>query len=165
MTSNISAKMSVNFTGQKQVITGDPTASSPAVQLFGTTGVINKAWSSTTSPAGTEELSGHVAMVSGTATVDLTAFTQSGLTPNVNATGLKLRAFIVVADAANVANISVATGGTNGYTALGTLSAISPGDFRMGSVSNPIAIDGTHKTIDITGTATDGVSIFFVFGP
>jgi hypothetical protein len=167
MTSTINSTLSVSFLTQKTETTSDPTATAPAISMNLQTAqpsAFTKNYTATSTIDGQEAWSGHVTLSSGAATLDLTALTQVGLATTVNATGMKLRAIQVLADAANANPISVGTGGTNGYDQVGVLSNIKAGDLETRISNSVTAIDGTHKTLDIAGTGSQGCTIHMVFG-
>lgn len=167
MTSTINSTLSVSFLTQKTVTTSDPTATAPAISMNLQTSnpsAFTKNYTATSPIDAQEAWSGHVTLSSGAATLDLTALTQVGLATAVNATGMKLRAIQVLADAANANPISVGTGGSNGYDQAGVLSKINAGDLVTKILNSATAIDGTHKTLDIAGTGSQGCSIHMVFG-
>lgn len=167
MTSSITATLAASLTCSKSSVTTDPTATNPTIQM--NLGKINNAafnigWSSTSSPDGEDAWSGQVALVAGVATIDLTNLTQTGLSVPVDATGKKVRAICVLADSGNANVIAIGVGASNGYTGIGTISALNPGNMAIHTCQGSIAVDGTHKTLDFAGTGTQKLDILIVFG-
>lgn len=162
MTANIQAQMSVQLNATKQLVTSDPTATSPSLLM--NLGAFSATWNNGSSPNALDAWSGHVALSSGAATIDLTNLTQLGLSTVVNATGNKIRAIMVQADSANANPISIGTGGTNGYSSIGVLSVLNANDIAIRTAVAAIAVDSTHKTLDLAGTGTQGCEVLIVFG-
>lgn len=102
----------------------------------------------------------------GAATIDLTSITgTNGATVNLN--GLKVQAFKVKAKSANANPITLTEGASNGYELLGASWTIilqpSQEVLVWGHDSTP-DVSGTTKTIDMSGTDTQGVEIIVVAG-
>ncbi len=106
-----------------------------------------------------------VAMTAGAATIDMTALLLNGVA--VTLSGLEPRAIRVTALAANAANVTVAKGASNGYDGMGAAFSVTlePGQgflFDFAAVGN--AVGGSNKTLDLSGTGTDGVRLTTVAG-
>lgn len=101
---------------------------------------------------------------SGAATIDLT--TVPALVGNQSMSGKSLRVFYAMADSENAGEISIQTGATNGYAAFGSSGkfTLGAGDSVMIRLSTTNTVDGTHKTIDLSGTGTDSIDIQMLFG-
>jgi len=162
VTTTIKASLLITLTCNKSQSLGDPTAG--LVTVPQNLGNVAQTWDASTNPNGLDSWSGLVAMTAGTATIDLTALAQAGLSTTVNATGLKLRAIEVQASPGNAAPIEVQPGASNGYPSVGTISALGPGDIAVKTTSSAVAVDSTDKTITITGTGTDSCELLLVFG-
>lgn len=112
--------------------------------------VVSKAWSS------------RVQLSAGALSLDLTALTRTNL-PNVDFTGLKVKAMKIVPVAANTAAVTLTVGGTNGYQAFGaiadgkiSLAAGSGAEFIFGNAELP-AVDASAKTIDLSSSDVDAL--------
>ena len=162
MTTTVGASLTMQMSAQKTITTGDLTL--PSLSFALGLGQQQLSWSSNSTPNGLDAWSALVAMTAGTVTIDLTSLTQAGVAGTLNQTGNKLRAVHIIAPSTNSAVIQVASGASNGYTSIGTVSQLKPGDACIKVTSNSIAVDGTHKTIDVTGTGTDAVELLMVFG-
>lgn len=162
MATSINASLSISFSVQKSVSNSDPTASSPSLQL--NLKAPSVTWNASTTPNGLDAWSGHVVLTSGAATIDLTNLTQSGLSTVINATGNKLRAIMVMPDSTNVNPISVATGASNGYPSIGTVSVLNAGDVLVRRTTQSVAVSSSLKTLDFAGTGAQGCEVLLVFG-
>ena len=102
-------------------------------------------------------------LVAGTKTIDLRAL--PGI-ENVSqdCDGLKVRAFIFKNPAGN-GTMTVAAGSSNGYD-IDTFKVRGNADNPQTKVSRETfgTVDGTHKTIDVTGTGTQSFSFGLVLG-
>lgn len=167
-TVSINATMAVSLQCQKQVTSSaDPTATPTNLGLDLSViapGAFRANWTPSSTPDGTDAWSGQVALSAGAATIDLTNLTQANLSTVVNATGKKIRAICVLADANNANVIAIGTGASNGYTGIGTISALNAGDIALHTGQGSTAIDGTHKTLDLAGTGSQILNILIVFG-
>jgi len=120
----------------------------------------------TTGPAATRSVRTLVTMSGGTATIDLTAFPDAETNVAVDLTGLKIKMLHLAAPSANANAVTVKPGASNGYTGWTvTGDILNASDQRGPSIFNGgIAVDATHKTIDITGTGAQQVTIVALFG-
>ena len=137
----------------KRVVTHD---------LFNTTATLNGA----TTPPATIVAAWKQLLTAGAATIDLTAMVgTNGAT--INGTGLKVQALKVKALAANANAITVATGASNGYGLAGAATSVTLAagqEFMFyGNELTPDIAAGA-KTIDLSGTGTQGVEIIIVCG-
>jgi hypothetical protein len=162
MTSVVSTTLVAQLKSTKQVSTGDTTATPPTINLDLGTPAAN--FTNSTTIDAQEVVSTHVVMSGGIGTIDLTNVQQLGISPNVNFTGMKLRAIQVFADAANTHPISIATGATYGYTQAGTIGPLNAGGHATHYLPGTTAVDATHKTLDVTGTGAEGLEVHLVFG-
>jgi hypothetical protein len=109
------------------------------------------------------------AMSAGTATIDLTSLPQSGglAAGTITAATYKLQALLIKNKAANTGTITVTKGASNGYQLAGATFTmpLKPGQWML-FFGNDLAddVDGTHKTIDISGTGAEILQIVAVFG-
>ena len=100
------------------------------------------------------------ALTAGAATIDLTSLTgTNGAT--VNGTGLRLQVLRVKNLGAN--DLTFATGASNGYV-VGTHTVKTNGIVMFYFADGLADIDGTHKTIDLTGTTTQTSEWSLVMG-
>jgi hypothetical protein len=116
--------------------------------------------SASSTPAATK---GWAGVFTGNQTLDFSALART-VGPTVNATGLKLQAILVNnLDATNP--MTIAKGAANGYAFNGAAGnkVITPnGSWQEYFAGGLAAIDGTHKTIDIT--ATGDFQVILIFG-
>lgn len=103
-------------------------------------------------------------MVTGAATIDLTSLVGTNGAA-VNATGLKLQVAKFINSSANA--IQIEPGASNGYNIFGasSLFVLAPGQevLFFGNEATPDVGSGA-KTIDISGTGTQSLKCFLVFG-
>lgn len=120
----------------------------------------------TSGPLATQAYHRLITLVSGALTLDLTALVDTDLV--IDMTGLHLLELFVVAEASNANSITVKPGASNGYTGWVSTSGIvlttANDENKLGPLYGGIAVDGTHKTIDITGTGSQKVYIEMLFG-
>jgi hypothetical protein len=86
----------------------------------------------------------------------------------VTLTGLKPRAIRVKALAANSGNVTVVKGASNGYDGMGGSFSVvlEPGQaFMFDFYTAGNAVASNNKTIDLSGTGTDGVQFSTIAGP
>lgn len=106
------------------------------------------------------------AMTAGAATIDLTALVDvQGRTINLDT--LRVRAVKIRALDANAAAVTVAKGASNGYTGFGlafsvTLAAGQEATLYLGATGT--AVSATEKTLDLSGTGTDGIQLAIAAG-
>lgn len=109
-----------------------------------------------TSPAASEAGYCTQAMTAGAATIDLTSVaTSRGRTMTYS--GLKIRAIRLYNPSTN-ASITVAKGASNGYTGFGSAFSIvlRPGyEVTIYDGGNGVAVSGSVKTLDISGTGSE----------
>jgi hypothetical protein len=97
-------------------------------------------------------------LVSGAATIDLTA---CGANDDEDLTGLQLTKMIVTADEDNVGEVTLVEGAINGYAPSDGFSvAVAPGDTATLTFSAAETVDATHKTLDIAGAGSEVVRIY-----
>lgn len=105
-----------------------------------------------------------VALSAGAYTLDLTNMTgTNGAAVNGNAK--KIRLLRITVPGTNA--ITVAKGASNGHTGLGSsFSLVIPagGTVALDLSSNGVAISGTDKTLDFSGTGTDTFKLTLVLG-
>lgn len=118
--------------------------------------------SSATPVAVTKAWSSRVQLSAGALTLDLTALTRTNL-PNVDLTGLRVKAMKIVPVAANTAAVTLTVGASNGYQAFGaiadgkiSLAAGSGAAFIFGNTELP-AVGASAKTIDLASSDVDAL--------
>jgi hypothetical protein len=83
-------------------------------------------------------------------------------------TGLKLQAVVFANKSTNANTMLIATGGSNGYqtdNATNLSLPLAPGQAAYLWLDNASqTVGSSHKTFDITGTGSQTLQIFFVFG-
>jgi len=119
-----------------------------------------------TTPPVTKVATFSQSLTDGAATIDLTALEGTNGAA-VDGTGLKVQAIKIVAKAANANAITIAKGASNGYALAGAgfSVALAAGQevVLFGNDATPdIAVDA--KTLDLTGTGTQGVDVVIVMG-
>jgi len=120
----------------------------------------------TSGDAVTKSFKKRVTMSTGAATLDLTALVDATLSSNIDMTGLKLKMLRLKVPSTNANSVTVAPGASNGYTGwVGSGGVtLSPKDSFSKVCHGGIAVDGTHKTIDITGTGSQVIDVVMLFG-
>lgn len=103
---------------------------------------------------------------SGTATIDLTALTgTNGSTVTLN--GLKVQIFKVIAKTGNANPITLTEGASNGYELMGsawTIALKAGEEFTYKGTDTSPDVGGSTKTIDLSGTGSQGVKIAIIAG-
>jgi len=95
-------------------------------------------------------------------TIDVTSL--QGSNGTLNANGKKLVAVCVANPATSTGDVNLATGASNGY-ALAQPVKVKPGGFAIVyQAAQLAAVDGTHKTLDVSGTNGDTPEVALVFG-
>lgn len=117
---------------------------------------------------------GTVTLSGGAATINMTILARTGLS-TIDATTYKLWLMYVMAAAANTQSIVIVPGASNGYGAadIGAEMILKPGSERWvgplqdgSQVVNSIAVDSTHKNIDISSAhATASLQVILLFAP
>lgn len=123
-------------------------------------------YNGTSGPVATQAYHQLITLAAGVYTLDLTAMVDGGVT--IDASGLALREIFAIADSANANPIVIKPGASNGYTGWvgtnGLLLTTANDANKLGPLYGGIAVDGTHKTIDFSGTGTQKVLISLLFG-
>ncbi len=165
VTRTLNSVTSINQTNLSETTTdsADPNNSQSSAFVQGT----QRRYDGTTGPIVTKAYHRKITLVAGAATLDLTALVDTDLT--IDMTGLKLREMFLVSDSANANSITVQPGASNGYTGwgIGTQGLIlgtANDEHKLGPLYGGIAVDGTHKNIDIVGTGTQKVFVSMLFG-
>lgn len=163
--------MSLNVTSQSILQVGEtlegnaPFASSKTV----THSALNQSvtMAADTTPPVTKYASKQLALIATAATIDLAALTGWGTNgADVNATGLKLQELRVFNPATN-AKMTLEAGASNGYEAFGPAFVLDvfPGAWYHFHFDDETPDVGpTAKTIDVTGTGTEVLSVEMLFG-
>lgn len=126
---------------------------------------INKAFSASTTPDVDTAAFQTKLMSGGAGTIDLTSLLLNGVA--VSASGKKPRGLLITALSGNSGNVTVVKGASNGYTGLGSAFSITlePGmSVAVDFASGGNAVGSGDKTLDLSGTGTDGVRFSFVAG-
>lgn len=116
----------------------------------------------TSIPPVTKGLSVQQTLTAGAATIDLsTLLDDSGVAIG---TGLKVQSCIIYNPSVDV--ITIGKGASSGYPLFGAvLLPIPPGaTVEMYFSGQLIAIDGSHKNLDLSGTLVETLSMSFTFG-
>jgi hypothetical protein len=130
--------------------------------ITGTSGTLNAG----TTPAATKTWSGAFALSGGAKTHDF-ADLRSYSATEVDASGLEVILFKFINNGTNT--MTIVDGASNGYPILGdtsgSITIAAGGSFEF-YTADGIAqvVDGTHKTIDISGTGVEEYAIQIVFG-
>jgi hypothetical protein len=123
-------------------------------------------YNGTSGPTVTKTYHQLITLTAGAFTLDLTAMVDGSVT--IDATGLTLRELFAIASDANLNPIVIKPGVSNGYTGWvgtnGLLLTTAKDANKLGPLYGGIAVDGTHKTIDFTGTGTQSVLLELMFG-
>lgn len=111
-------------------------------------------------PAASMDFDALLTMTAGAVTMDLTAIVDLLGRGTVTLTGLTPAHFKFVNPSTNGNAITITHGAANGYTGFGALFVVTlpPGGeimIRLGA----IVVDGTHKTLDITGTGSQALKV------
>lgn len=164
----IQASMTISAAVNKKVLDdADPTTAGVSLNL-NLASILNaafkKSWNPNTIPNGLDAWSGAVTLTAGAATIDLTNLVQVGLDDPVDATGLFLRMVVVLADANNANVIAIGVGASNGYPSIGTISKLNAGNVAVHTCQGSVAVDGTHKTLDLAGTLAQKMYVLLLFG-
>ena len=112
-----------------------------------------------TTPVASKVWSDEVAMTDGDESIDLTALAREVL-PTVDMAGLKIQAFMIVADSANTAAIVIKPHATNGYNLFGDADGqvtLFAGGAIMGYMPEdlPDVANGSADIIQITSSDLD----------
>jgi hypothetical protein len=115
-------------------------------------------------PAVSKDACLSLALSSGAITLDMTAMLDPNL-GTVSISGLTPAHVKLRNPSTNANSITIAKGASNGYTGFGASFSVTlaPGSeilLRVGS----IVVDGTHKTLDLTGTGSQALSIQITAG-
>ena len=107
------------------------------------------------------------ALTSGNATIDLRALIAAAGSV-IDGNGLKVKFIKLRGNAANANAIVVVPGASNGYNLFGTTFKVTlePTQEILAYLANAaVAIDATHKTIDLTGTGSQVLEVAVLMGP
>ena len=150
---------------ESNVVSGDPT-SAGAIANVALGGQFRYDGTTGNGPAVTADFHAQVALIAGAKTLDLTALPDAIL-GTTTMSGLKLRHLQLQAPSTNAGALTIAVGAANGYSGIIGAAAIvlAAGDnVVLGPLNGTIAVDGTHKTLDLSGTATDKLNVVLGFG-
>jgi archaellin len=119
---------------------------------------------STSTPAATKCSYNTLSLTAGAKTIDLTSIpTVTSATDTM--TGLKVQLCKIKNNGANAMTFTF--GASNGYLLLGTAWKIilpAGAEVMFNGNNGAAAIDGTHKTIDVSGTGTDSFDFAVICG-
>ncbi len=150
---------------ESNVVAGDPT-SAGAVANVAAGGQFRYDGSSGNGPAITADFHGQMALIAGALTLDLTALADAIL-GTVTMAALKLRHIQVWTPSTNAGALTIKPGASNGYSGWAGAGGLilAAGDQQvLGPLNGTIVVDGTHKTLDLTGTGTDKLNMVMGFG-
>jgi hypothetical protein len=158
----ISAEIRVQAT-VTETLTGDDLVANTQIVHSGYD--VSRTYSGTTTPDITKCSFQTVAMTAGAATIDMTALLLNGVA--VTLSGLEPRVIRATALTGNAGNITIAKGASNGYDGMGAAFSVTlePGQsFMFEGTTTGNAVGGANKTLDLSGTLTDGVRFTTVAG-
>ncbi len=162
---SIRATIVGQITCQETLDTGVDASTTPTIahNAFNFSHTVN----ATTTITGTKISADNQALTAGAYTLDLTACAKSGGTTQT-LTGLKMRAYLFRAPLTNTGVIVITKGASNGLTVGGTAlwkEALQPGDKVVKWLDDGgETIDGTHKTLDVTGTGAETFDYEIIVG-
>lgn len=106
------------------------------------------------------------ALTVGAATIDFTSLTgTNGAT--VSGSGLKLQVAIFLAKSTNANALKIANGTSNGYNGWGSDFAVTLDAAQWVMLYGKdleADVDGTHKTLTLSGTGSQSVDVLLLFG-
>lgn len=116
--------------------------------------------SSSTTPAVTKDFDALVTLSGGAATLDLTAITDLLGLGTVTISGLTPAWVKFVNPSTNANAITIAKGASNGYTGFGSSFSVTlqPGGELLLRLAT-VAVSGSVKTLDITGTGSQTLKV------
>lgn len=123
-------------------------------------------YDSTTTPAVSKTASFQAALSGGALTIDLTSLTGSN-GGSVTFTTLKVVTARFQNPSTNANAIVIGKGAANGYTGFGATFLISVppgGEYCVDLSTGGVTVDGTHKTLDMTGTAAQALNVSLTAG-
>lgn len=154
----------IDFTAVETLSSGVDAATDPVVSHNGFN-LRNVSLNASSTPPVTKTVYREFALSGGSLTIDFTSITgTNGITHDM--TGLKLQTVIIKNPAGN-ASMNIAPGSSNPYAPWGTGNDITiPAGSTFGFYFADTLADvaAGAKTLDITGTGTEEISIGFVFG-
>ena len=113
----------------------------------------------------------EITITAGTTTLDFTALALArNVSETYDYTGKKVIGAIFKTDPANAGAVTIAPGSSNPYPLFGSGNEKDIGPGRMDMFffdtvgSNLAAVSGTAKTIDLTGTEDDIITVVLLFG-
>lgn len=131
----------------------------------------SKNFGGSTSPTWVSAWADTVALVAGTATIDLTALARDVPLEDVDFDGLNIVAFAFAGAASNSNPIEVAPDATNGYNIFGTADdkvSVYPQMIvqvaDMTSANLPAVAAGSADEITFTGTGTEAIHVLLIAG-
>lgn len=104
------------------------------------------------------------ALSAGAGTLDFTSLTHRGV--SVSLSGLKVKYFAFANPSTNANAITIVEGASNGNAMLGSAFSLTlqPGDYVVGKITNSQTVGGSDKTIDLSGTGSQTLSLILAGG-
>ena len=163
---SVTANYLSNVTVNETLTTGVPAANASNAIIVHDQYNSNQALTATSTVPVTKVAAFEQDLTGGAATIDLTSLTgANGVT--VDGTGLKVQVIKFIAKAANANVLYVDVGASNGYDLLGASMylGLQPGQeiTIYGNDATP-DIATADKTLDLTGTGTQGLKVIVVMG-
>lgn len=118
----------------------------------------------TTSPTATKCAYVTGALSAGAATVDLTSLTG---TNGAAVTFLALKVRVIKLKNTGAADLTIAKGASNGHTGFGSSFSVTVhagGEVTIYDGGNGVAVSGSDKTLDLSGTGTNAFQLSLVAG-
>lgn len=133
-----------------------------STSLLHTLGALRTALNANTTPAVDSGIGDKVALVAGSATLDLAALAKGNFSGSKDFSDKSVKAYALKAASTNTDTLTIETGASNGYDLFGQSGSdqvtLSPGDtiaFLAGDNDSLETIDATHKTIDLSSSDVD----------
>lgn len=135
----------------------------PVSFQLGWPGIITLSAGSSSSSLSSSSSSGSLA--SGYSAIDLTSLPY-GTQPNLDMTGLTLRALALQANAANKGNIAAAPTLVNGYSGWAVGLIVPPGSQNIVGplMQNLLPVSSSNRFISFSGIAGDQINVVAMFG-
>ena len=165
--------MSIKNVSYKSQVTTVETISSGVPAAAGSADITHSGYDTsatltpTSTPAADTVAYEQFALSAGAATIDLTSLVGPGGAA-VTLNGKKVRLIRFSNPSTNANSITVAKGAANGYTGLGSSFSVTVppgGDVTFYDGGGGVAVDATHKTLDLTGTGSQVLNVSVVGGP
>lgn len=152
------------------VQSGTPAAPDSKSKITHDAWKIDKSLNASSTPPITMTSAQEITIASGVGSIDLTALPGTG-GATLDGTGLKVQGVLLTApggEDGNAGPITIAPGASNPYSLGGATWAgedLEPGDSRHYLFNDTLAdVDGTHKSLDLTGTDGDVLRVQLLLG-